>query len=104
MCYTIDEIRQAVVSAVDDYRRSVNSPDIQRISLFGSYAEDRTNDDSDVDLLITFSDPIVSLFTLARALEALEGRLDVPVDLVQSPLPADSLLTISKEVPLYEAA
>lgn len=104
MCYTIDEIRQAVVSAVDDYRRCVNSPDIQRISLFGSYAEDRANDDSDVDLLITFSDPIVSLFTLARALEALEGRLDVPVDLVQSPLPADSLLTISKEVPLYEAA
>lgn len=34
----------------------------------------------------------------------MERRFDMPIDLVQKPLPEDALLTISKEVPLYEAA
>lgn len=59
---------------------------------------------SDVDLLVSFSSPVVSLFTLARALEALEQALSVPVDLVQEPMPDGSLLEIDGRVPLYEAA
>ena len=106
MCYSIEEIRRAVLSAVDDYQQGQadSGPHIKRVALFGSYAEGRANDASDVDLLITFSDPVVSFFTLARALEAMEGHFNVPVDIVQDPLPDDSLLMISKEVPLYEAA
>lgn len=104
MCYTLDEIRHAVISAVDDYHSSGGSPSIKQVSLFGSYADGSARDDSDVDLLVTFSDSIVSLFTLARALEAMERRFDVPIDLVQKPLPEDALLTISKEVPLCKAA
>ena len=104
MCYTLDEIRRAVASAVGDYHQLGDDPSIQRVSLFGSYAAGTADDDSDVDLLVTFSEPVVSLFTLARALEAMEGRFDVPVDLVQDPLPEDSLLSISNEVSLYEAA
>lgn len=104
MCYTLDEMRHAVISGVDDYHSSGGSPSIKQVSLFGSYADGSARDDSDVDLLVTFSDSIVSLFTLARALEAMECRFDVPVDLVQKPLPEDALLTISKEVPLCKAA
>lgn len=72
--------------------------------LFGSYANGSQNDESDVDLLVSFSSPVVSLFTLARVLEAMESRFDVPVDLVQDPLPADTLLEVDERVPLYEAA
>ena len=66
--------------------------------------EGRGSASSDVDLLVSFSSPAVSLISLARALEAMEDSLGVSVDLVQEPLPQGSLLTIGKAVPLYGAA
>lgn len=33
MCYTLDEIRHAVISAVDDYHSSGGSPSIKQVSL-----------------------------------------------------------------------
>lgn len=105
MCYTIDEIRDAVDAAVRSYNaKATQDAQIQEVALFGSYADGTARDDSDVDLLVSFSSPVVSFFTLARALEAMEQCLDVSVDLVQDPLPEDALLTIRKRVPLYEAA
>lgn len=55
---------------------------IRSVSLFGGYAKGAEDDDSDVDLLVSFSSSAVSLFTLARVLEAMESRLKVSVDLV----------------------
>lgn len=105
MCYTIDEIRHAVVAAAERYNfEAEDDARIIGIALFGSYASGLATDDSDVDLLVSFSSPVVSLFTLARALEALEQALSVPVDLVQEPMPDGSLLEIDGRVPLYEAA
>lgn len=105
MCYSIEEIRQAVGRAIKAYNaRATVDAQIRQVSLFGSYADGCADDDSDVDLLVSFSSPIVSFFTLGRALEAMEEHLDVPVDLVQDPLPHDALLDIKKKVPLYEAA
>ena len=105
MCYTIDEIRHAVVTAAERYNAEAGTDaKITGIALFGSYANGAATDDSDVDLLVSFSSPVVSLFTLARVLEALEQALSVPVDLVQEPMPDGSLLEIDRRVPLYEAA
>ncbi|OUP11129.1 nucleotidyltransferase domain-containing protein [Collinsella sp. An2] len=105
MCYTVEEIRDRVNNAVAVYNASSDSDArISSVSLFGSYAEGRARDDSDVDLLVTFSSSTVSFFTLARALEAMEQGLGVSVDLVQDPLPEGALLVIGKKVPLYEAA
>ena len=42
------------------------------------------------------------LLTLARVLSCMEERLGVSVDVVQDPVPDDSLLVVSKVVPLYE--
>ena len=103
--YQIEHIRDRVVEAVGRYNGSAGERDrIDRVSLFGSYAEGRASASSDVDLLVSFSSPAVSLISLARALEAMEDSLGVPVDLVQEPLPQGSLLTIGKAVPLYGAA
>ena len=103
--YTLDEIRDAVSSVAVEYNST--APDdarIRSVSLFGSYAKGAADDDSDVDLLVSFSSLVVSLFTLARVLEAMESRLSVPVDLVQEPLPEEALFDVGERVSLYEAA
>ena len=105
MCYTFDEIRDAVSCVAVKYNST--APDdarIRSVSLFGSYAKGAADDNSDVDLLVSFSSSAVSLFTLARVLEAMESRLSVSVDLVQEPLPEDALLDVGEQVLLYEVA
>lgn len=75
MCYTIDEIRHAVIAAAERYNFEAEDDDkITGVALFGSYANGTATDDSDVDLLVSFSSPVVSLFTLARALRSWSMR------------------------------
>lgn len=90
-----DAIRECVREAVRDYP-------VQRIELFGSYAENRQTDESDVDLLVEFTSAAVSLLTLSSLRNRLESALGVPVDLVHAPLPDDSFLEIGEKVMLYE--
>ncbi|MCG9880578.1 MAG: nucleotidyltransferase family protein [Bacteroidia bacterium] len=53
---------------------------VSRIGYFGSYAIDKQNANSDIDLLVEFSEPIGwKFFTLERFLEESFG---IPVDLV----------------------
>jgi predicted nucleotidyltransferase len=53
---------------------------VSSIGYFGSYANDKQNVDSDIDLLVEFSEPIGwKFFTLERFLEQTFG---IPVDLV----------------------
>ena len=93
MCYTLDEIRDAVSSVAIEYNSTAPADArIRGVSLFGSYAEGAADDDSDVDLLVSFSSPTVSLFTLARVLEAMEKRMAISVDLVQEPLLPSQIL------------
>ena len=56
---------------------------IKRVDLFGSYAEERQTEKSDVDLLIEFTSIAVSLLLLA-------------------PIPDGSILDVGKTVTLYE--
>lgn len=53
---------------------------VSRIGYFGSFANDRQNESSDLDLLVEFSEPIGwRFFTLERFLEESFG---IPIDLV----------------------
>jgi predicted nucleotidyltransferase len=53
---------------------------VSRIGYFGSFAQDRQNENSDLDLLVEFSAPIGwKFFTLERYLEQSFG---IPIDLV----------------------
>lgn len=77
---------------------------ISRIDLFGSYAENRNTPDSDVDILIEFSDKsAVTLLTLCKIKNRLEELLNTPVDVISAPVPADSMLEFKKVVQLYAA-
>ena len=93
---TINQITQAVKTVAEEFN-------LKRVSLFGSYAEDRSTADSDVDLLVEFFLPAVSLFTLADIKLRLEELLKVDVDIIHAPLPQGSLINPEKVVEIYAA-
>jgi len=76
---------------------------IKKAELFGSYANGTSHADSDVDLLLEFTTPRVSLLTLNQVKYRLEELLDVRVDVVHGPLSEGSILEIDRRVPLYGA-
>ncbi len=73
---------------------------ISRAALFGSRAEGRARENSDVDLIVEFSQP-VSLLTLASLKEDLQNLWKLPVDIIHGPLSNEDFLEIQKEVILY---
>lgn len=54
---------------------------IDDLGVFGSYARGEQQPDSDLDVIVTFEEP-VTLFDLVRLEEELTRRLDITVDLV----------------------
>ena len=75
---------------------------IKKVSLFGSYAEGTADETSDVDLLVEFTTPSVSLFTLSDLKSAMEGELQKEVDIVHGPAPDESFLKLRKVIQIYE--
>lgn len=76
---------------------------IERAELFGSYANGQSTATSDVDIIMEFSTPQVSLLMLNDIRYRLEELLQTKVDLVHGPLPADGLLEIDRRITLYGA-
>ena len=66
-------------------------------------ADGRERADSDVDLLVEFSSPQVSLLTLNSLKYKLEELLEADVDLVHGPLPEGSMIEIGRRISLYGA-
>jgi uncharacterized protein len=71
---------------------------VQSIEIFGSYARGEESQKSDLDLLITFSQPY-SLWGLLDVKEFLSKKLRLKVDLV----PKDSIKPMLKEQITQEA-
>lgn len=92
--------------SVNDIRNSINEIlekyPIKKLSLFGSYANGKANEDSDIDLLVEFMSPNISLFTLYNIKDELENRLHKSVDLVHAPIDENSLIILDKVVDIYE--
>ena len=76
---------------------------IQKAELFGSYANGSNRPDSDVDLLIEFTTPRVSLLIINSVKYRLEELLTVNVDVVHGPLSADSMIDVDRRISLYGA-
>lgn len=91
----IETIAKGVQESIRDYP-------VKKIELFGSYAENRQTEESDVDLLIEFTSLAVSLLVIASLRNRLENSLGVSVDLIHAPIPEDSVLEVGKRVMLYE--
>ena len=92
---TIDDIRNAVKVVAGEYP-------ISRAVLFGSRANGTSTDDSDVDLIVEFSEPI-SLLTLSGMKCDLEDILHRKVDLIHGPLKDTDIIEVEAEVVLYAA-
>ena len=72
------EIRQAIQASVASLPLSER---IQKIRLFGSYLHETAKDDSDIDLLVDFNQP-VSFFQLDDIEQGLQQILGHKVDVV----------------------
>lgn len=71
---------------------------LRTVSIFGSYAEDRATANSDLDLLVEFENPVVSLIKLNSLKYDLEDALGLPVDVIHAPLPANSMIQPGKVI------
>ena len=97
MIVPMDKISQTVGAISDEYS-------ITKAILFGSYADGTCTDESDIDLLVEFATPYVSLFKLSGLKIRLEELLNKPVDVLHAPLPKDTMLEIGREQIVYEAS
>ena len=99
---TLSEIKNSVCFGVERFNGTADGDKrIVRVELFGSYARGNASNGSDIDLLIEFANPHVGLFSLASILSIMEEETGSSVDIVQYPLPQDSLLDLGKTVLLY---
>ena len=71
---------------------------LRAVDIFGSYAEGRATAQSDLDLLVEFEMPAVSLIRLNALKYDLEDALGLPVDVIHAPLPDDSMIKPRKVV------
>ena len=88
---TEETIRSVVNSLKSTY-------DLRKVSIFGSYAEGRATENSDLDLLVEFEQPTVSLIKLNSLKYDLEDSLGLSVDVIHAPLPVDSMIQPGKVV------
>ena len=92
---SINQIKKAAEKVAQHYP-------VNRVLLFGSYAEGKADETSDVDILVEFSINPISLFELAGFNQELREELNTPVDTIKLPLSKDSFIDIKKSVCLYE--
>lgn len=92
---TIDDIKRKILTVLRDYP-------VKKVVLFGSRASGTNRDDSDVDLIVEFTEP-VSLFVLSEMRIKLAEVLNLNVDLIHGPIREEDMLDIDKTVDLYVA-
>jgi predicted nucleotidyltransferase len=92
---SIEQIKNATKKIAPHYP-------VNRVLLFGSYANGKADNQSDVDVLVEFSTNPISLFELAGFNQELREELNTPVDTVKLPLKGDSFIDMTKAVSLYE--
>jgi len=93
---TVQQIADSVSVASREYP-------LRKVELFGSYANGNNTPQSDVDLLVEFTQPRVSLLTLNALKYRMEELLGADVDIVHGPLPADTMLEVDRRILLYGA-
>lgn len=71
---------------------------LRKVHIFGSYAENHATEASDLDLLVEFEHPVVSLITLNSLKYDLEDALGLPVDIIHAPVPKNSMIQPQKLV------
>jgi predicted nucleotidyltransferase len=71
---------------------------LSKVSYFGSYADGCATEKSDLDLLVEFDEPDVSILTIIGLKYYLEEELNIAVDVIHAPIPKEAIIEIGKEV------
>lgn len=95
MMTSVNEIRAAIKDTAFKYP-------VKNVFLFGSYADGTATDSSDIDLVVEFTNPNVSLFLIMDMKFDLEERLHKPVDLIHGPLEPNAMIKPERMVDVYE--
>lgn len=77
---TLDEIKAILAEHLPDLRRRYH---VKSLGVFGSYVRGEQSADSDVDLLVEFADPQLTLLDFVDLKNRLSDLLGVSVDLVE---------------------
>lgn len=92
---TIDDIKKTIAEIAPEYK-------LRRVTLFGSRANGKFKENSDVDLIVDFPDT-ATLLTLISLKHKLEDTWGLTVDVISRGGLADSYLEIEKEIDIYAA-
>ena len=88
---------ERIVAAV---KKAAGEFPLTKVSYFGSYAEGQATEKSDLDLLVEFTEPAISILTIIRLKHYLENELAKSVDVIHAPLPQGAIIEIGKTVPV----
>jgi predicted nucleotidyltransferase len=83
---------------VDAVEKAAQEFPLTKVAYFGSYAKGQATEESDLDLLVEFEEPAVSILTVIRLKHYLEEKLAKPIDVIHAPLPQGSIIEIGKAV------
>jgi predicted nucleotidyltransferase len=86
---------EKIVKAV---KNAANEFSLTKGEYFGSYANGQASEDSDLDLLVEFVEPSVSILTVIKLKHYLESELAKPVDVIHAPIPEGAVIEIGKTV------
>jgi predicted nucleotidyltransferase len=94
---TLNQIKNTVGQIAPRYK-------IRGVKLFGSYANGSARPDSDVDLLVEFSEDPVSLLEIFGFKDEASEQLNVSVDIVKYPLgnPYDPDFSLGETIDVYQ--
>jgi len=91
----LEQIKNAITEIARSYP-------VKTVSLFGSYAENSATENSDVDILVEFLTPSISLFTLLNLKYEIEEKLRKDVDVIHAPIDENALINPTKVIKIYE--
>ena len=86
---------EKIVAAIE---KAAKEFPLTKAAYFGSYAEKQATEESDLDLLVEFDRPAVSILTIIRLKRYLEEELTKPVDVIHAPLPQGAIIEIGEKV------
>ena len=83
---------------VDAVKKAACEFPLSKASYFGSYADGRATEGSDLDLLVEFNTDAVSILTIIGLKHYLEDELSKPVDVIHAPVPPGAIIEIGKTI------
>jgi len=71
---------------------------LTKVDYFGSYADGCATHESDLDVLVEFDVPAVSILTIIGLKQFLEEELATPVDVIHAPISPDAVIEVARTV------